>query len=95
MKVVSMQTLFKFFATDGDKINEVKATSFAYTGFNNMVGNKYEFNLKIMTTAKYKNIFLTVETNGTYLYDCEDYFEDENMEFTKENITEWLNAILA
>lgn len=95
MKVVSMKTLLKFFATDGDKIDAVKVTSFKKVGFNDMEGNKYEFNAKIMTTDRYKNIFLTVETNDTYLYDREDYFEDENMEFTKENITEWLNAILA
>lgn len=94
MKTVSMKTLLKFFATDGDKINEVKVTSFNRIGFNEMKGSLYDFNIKIFTTDKYKNLFLNVETNSSYLEDCEEYFEKENV-YNKENITEWLNAILA
>lgn len=94
MKTVTLDTLFKFFNTDGDKIDSVKVTSFKKVGFNNMEGNKYEFNLKVFTTHKYQNLFLQVETNGTYLCDCEEYLEREDI-YNKESITEWLNAILA
>lgn len=94
MKTVSMKTLLKFFNTDGDKINEVKVTSFNRIGFNEMEGSLYDFNIKIFTTDKYKNLFLNVETNSSWLEDCEEYFEKENV-YNKENITEWLNAILA
>lgn len=94
MKTVTMKTLLTFFATDGDKINEVKVTSFNRAGFNDMEGNKYEFNLKIFTTDKYKNLFLKVETNSSYLCDCEEYLEKEDI-YNRESITEWLNATLA
>lgn len=94
MKTVSMKTLLKFFNTDGDKINEVKVTSFNRIGFNEMEGSLYDFNIKTFTTDKYKNLFLNVETNSSWLEDCEEYFEKENV-YNKENITEWLNAILA
>ena len=93
MKVVSMKTLLKFFNTDGDKIEKVKVTKFTHTGFNEMEGNTFDFNLKVFTTAKYANLLLNVETNGTYLEDCEEYFESEDI-YNKEKVTEWLNAIL-
>lgn len=94
MKTVTLPTLFKFFAKDGDKIDGVKVTQFIRTGFNEMEGSTYELNVKVFTTSKYKNLLLKVETNGTYLEDCEEYFEDENV-YNKEKMTEWLNAILA
>ena len=94
MKTVTLNTLFKFFADNGDKIEQVKVTKFTHTGFNEMEGNTFEFNVKLFTTKKYKNLLLNVETNNSYLEDCEEYFKSEEI-YNKESITEWLNAILS
>lgn len=73
---------------DHGLIKEIKVTKITELDFNNMEGQNYQINLKLVTVDGYKNKLLKCLTNSTYLDDWED------TQTLQEYLEEYLNGLL-
>lgn len=69
-------------------IKEIKVTKITELGFNNMEGQNYQINFKIVTVDGYKNKLLKCLTNSSYLDEWEDG------QTLQEYLEEYLNELL-
>lgn len=88
MTTASYNDTVKFVSNNKKLIDGVKVTRFEKTGFNDMEGNQFSINVKIIAVDGYKNKLFTMLTNSTYMEDFDaDYGE------MKEELQDCLNTI--
>lgn len=80
-KYYNLDALYNFMNSDNRELVEnIKVTSVTKLGFNQMEGNRYQINFKIITKDGYQNKLIRVLTNTTYLESYEpDYLFFENI----------------
>ena len=69
-------------------IKEIKVTKITELDFNNMEGQNYQINFKLITIDGYKNKLLKCLTNSSYL---EEWQDDQTLQ---EYLEEYINALL-
>ena len=69
-------------------IKEIKVTKITELDFNNIEGQNYQINFKIVTVDGYKNKILKCLTNSSYL---EEWEENQTLQ---EYIEEYINEML-
>lgn len=84
MKIGTLKQMNEFVTDNHEKIEKVKVTKIIKTHFNDMEGNNYLANVKIITPNGYKNKLLQVTFNDSYL----EWYQEEVEEF--ETVEEWL-----
>ena len=69
-------------------IREIKVTKITELDFDNMEGQNYQINFKLITIDGYKNKLLKCLTNSSYL---EEWQDDQTLQ---EYLEEYINALL-
>lgn len=88
MQAINFNEATDFISSNSKVIDKVKVTNIKRYGFNCYEGNQVEINVKLLTDEKHENKLFTIETNDTY---TEDFDRDNE----KEDLTEYLNALVA
>lgn len=69
MKICCLDCLCAWLQDYLNFIEYVKVTNIEHLGFNNLEGNKYKCNVKIIAKKGFQNKLLSFTINGTYLDD--------------------------
>lgn len=87
MKVYNFDSICQWLYNYKNFIDYVKVTNINCMGFNDIEGNKFICNMRIVTNKGYKNKLLSFYINFSYL-------DDSLTEISKDCLNEYLNNCL-